>query len=154
MATTRTPGDGQRWRTFITNHITWACDFVQTFDALFRPIFILFFLDLSRRRIVHAAVTYHPSDAWSAQQARNATLDVHPEVLVVDRDTKLGGKFATMFTAVGARVVRTAVRAPNMKGDVPHYTSFARFDEIRRPGRRRESLVPCCLRGVAPASVA
>ena len=26
----RPPGDGQRWATFIGNHVTWACDFVQT----------------------------------------------------------------------------------------------------------------------------
>src|SRR6266852_7063745 len=53
----RVPGDGQRWSTFLRNHVTWACDFVQTFDKLFRPIFVLFFLDLKSRRIVHAAVT-------------------------------------------------------------------------------------------------
>jgi hypothetical protein len=34
--------------------------------------------------------------------------------LIVDRDSKLGGKFATMFKAVGVRVVRTAIRAPLM----------------------------------------
>ena len=39
MKVTRKPGDGQRCRTFIKNHTTCACDFVQTFDALFRPIF-------------------------------------------------------------------------------------------------------------------
>ena len=34
--------------------------------------------------------------------------------MIVDRDSKLGGKFTTMFKAVGVRVVRTAVRAPLM----------------------------------------
>ncbi len=114
MKTARKPGDGQRWRTFIKNHATWACDFVQAFDALFRPIFILFFLDVKSRRVVHASVTYHPTDDWCAQQARNVTMDGQPEVLIVDRDSKLGGKFATMFKAVGVRVVRTAIRAPLM----------------------------------------
>jgi len=93
----RVPGDGQRWTTFLRNHVTWACDFVQTFDVLFRPIFVLFFLDLTRRRIMHAAVTRAPSDDWCAQQARNTTLDIQPEVLVVDRDAKLGARFARLF---------------------------------------------------------
>ena len=108
------PGDGQRWSTFLRNHVTWACDFVQTFDVLFRPIFVLFFLDLKRRRIMHGAVTRAPSDYWCAQQARNTTLDVQPEVLVVDRDAKLGARFARLFEAVGTKVVRTALRTPNM----------------------------------------
>ena len=82
---------------------------MQTFDVLFRPIFVLFFLDLTRRRIMHAAVTRAPSDDWCAQQARNTTLDIQPQVLVVDRDAKLGARFARLFEAVGTKVVRTAV---------------------------------------------
>jgi transposase InsO family protein len=110
----RPPGDGQGWSTFLRNHVTWACDFVQTYDIRFREVFVLFFLDLRRRRIIHAAVTYGPTAGWCAQQARNATMDGAPDVLVCDHDTKLGARFADVFKSSGARVVRTAVRAPDM----------------------------------------
>jgi hypothetical protein len=41
------PRDGQGWRTFLRNHTVWACDFLQTYDIWFRPIFAFFIVDVN-----------------------------------------------------------------------------------------------------------
>ena len=126
MRRSRPRGDGQSWSTFLRNHVTWACDFVQTFDMRFREVFILFFLDLRRRTILHAAVTYAPTDEWCAQQARNATMDRAPNLVVCDHDPKLGVRFAGVFRSSGVRVLRTAIRASDMNAFAERFVGTLR----------------------------
>ena len=62
-----------------------------------------------------AATTRFPSQAWVTQQLRNATpCGAGPRFLIRDGDDKFGTAFDALARATGIRVVRTAVRAPNM----------------------------------------
>jgi putative transposase len=66
---------GQTWATFLHNHAgqIWACDFLPVTDLFFRSLFAFFLIDLHSRRVIHVGVTRSPTDAWTAQQLREAT---------------------------------------------------------------------------------
>jgi putative transposase len=61
----------QSWRTFLTTHVEQivAADFFVVPTATCRLLFVLVLLAHERRRIVHVAVTPHPTAAWTAQQS-------------------------------------------------------------------------------------
>jgi putative transposase len=106
---------GQTWATFLHNHAhsIWACDFLPVTDLLFRSIHAFFVIELATRRIVHVGVTRHPTDAWVAQQLREATpFGRHPKHVIRDNDTKFGPAFEALAAATGIEEVRTAYRAP------------------------------------------
>jgi transposase InsO family protein len=92
-----------------------GCDFLQAYDVFFRPIYAFAFIELATRKVMLAATTRFPSQAWATQQLRNATpLGVAPRFMIRDRDDKFGAAFDALARATGIRVVRTAVRAPDM----------------------------------------
>lgn len=104
---------GQTWATFLKNHghEIWACDFLQVYDLRFRPMFAFFIVELGSRRAVHAGVTRAPSDAWVAQQLREATpFGEGPKYLIRDNDDKFGAQFKRV--AAGIKILKTPVHAP------------------------------------------
>jgi len=106
---------GQRWSTFLRTHAheTWACDFLQTYDLLFRPIFAFFLIELASRRVAHSGVTRSPSSAWGAQQLREAPAwGEGPRFLIRDNDDKCGRPFDIVAAGTGIKVLRTLARAP------------------------------------------
>ena len=106
---------GQSRATFLHNHAPgiWACDFLPVTDLAFRPLHAFFIVALRSRRVVHVGVTRHPTDAWVAQQLREATpFDERPRFLIRDNDGKYGPEFDRVATASGIRILRTPVRAP------------------------------------------
>jgi transposase InsO family protein len=105
----------QTWATFLKNHAgnIWATDFTVVHDLLFRPQYIFVVIELQTRRILHSAATRSPTDAWTAQQLREATpWGKGPAYLICDRDNKYGPLFMNVAKSTDIRVLRTPVRAP------------------------------------------
>jgi len=105
----------QTWATFLRTHASaiWACDFLPVTDLLFRQVYAFFIIELATRRVVHVAVTRHPTDAWVAQQLREATPErTAPTYLIRDNDSKFGPDFARVAAASGIEILRTPYRAP------------------------------------------
>ena len=104
----------QRWRTFLTNHANqiMAADFFVVPTVTFRLVFVLVILEHDRRRLVHVAVTEHPTAAWTAQQLRNAFSENEtPRYLLHDRDSVFAD-VATTIAGMNTQAVRTAPRSP------------------------------------------
>lgn len=66
--TRRTAPPSQTWRTFLANHLDQiaAADFFVVPTATCRLLFVMVILIHQRRRVVHVAVTDHPTAAWTA----------------------------------------------------------------------------------------
>jgi putative transposase len=82
--------------------------------ASFRLLFVLVVLAHNRRRLIHVAVTEHPTAAWTAQQLRNAFPENDaPRYLLHDRDSVFT-EVATTIAAMNTQAVsvRTAPRSP------------------------------------------
>jgi len=118
MRTARPPRpSGQTWATFLHNHAAdiWAGDFLPVTDLLFRPLYAFVIVALASRRVVHGGVTRHPTDAWAAQQLREATpFDQRPRSLIRDNDSKFGPAFARVAATSGIEVLRTGYKTPRM----------------------------------------
>jgi putative transposase len=105
----------QTWTTFIHNHASavWSCDRLQVMDVFFRDLFVFFILEVGSRRIVHVGVTRHPTDAWLAQQLREATpFGTAPNYLIRDNDAKFSARFAVVAAGIG--IARTVEKFSNV----------------------------------------
>jgi len=108
------PSPSQTWRTFLTNHAhqIMAADFYVMPTVTFRLVFVLVILAHDRRRIVHLAVTNHPTAAWTAQQLRNAFPDDEaPAYFLHDRDAAFAAVAITL-AGMDIETIRMAPRSP------------------------------------------
>jgi transposase InsO family protein len=126
---------GATWREFIraqASHIV-ATDFFSVDTVLLRRLYVLFFIELGRRRIWITGVTAHPTGIWVTQQARNVAGDLVDAVvdinfIVRDRDTKFVASFDEVFKSEGAQILRTPFRAPNANAFTERFVRTVRSE--------------------------
>jgi putative transposase len=106
---------GQTWSTFLHTHAQqiWACDFLPVTDLFFHSLFVFFTTLLHSRRVIHVGVTRSPTDAWTAQQLREATAyGAGPKYLIRDNDGKFGVTFARVAKTSCIQILTTPYHAP------------------------------------------
>ncbi len=94
-----------------------ASDFFTVETVFLQTVYVLFFIEVSTRRVYLAGCTEQPDSAWVTQQARQLLWqlqDKEPVLRVIhDRDTKFTSSFEVVFAAQGIETVLTPYRALN-----------------------------------------
>jgi putative transposase len=110
-----TPVGSQPWATFVYNHAkaVVACDFLVAVTATFRLLYVFVMMEVGSRKIIHCNVTEHPTAEWTAQQFREALPGDHKyKYLIHDRDSIYAKQVDGVAKAVGIKIKKTPVRAP------------------------------------------
>ncbi len=105
----------QTWRILLKNHAREmvSIDFHVVPTVRFKMLYVLVFLSIERRCVIHFNVTAHPTAEWTAQQVVEAfPWDTAPRYLLRDRDGIYGGWFRQRVQSMGIEEVVTAYHCP------------------------------------------
>jgi transposase InsO family protein len=111
----------QTWRTFLENHVKTmvSVDFFTVPTIRFQVLYVFLVLAHNRRRILHYAVTAHPTAEWTAQQLREAFPGTpRPAICCVIAIGSLGKISWINSKAMGINQVLSAPRSPWQRADV------------------------------------
>lgn len=127
------------WQAFLNHCRTQmlACDFFTIETVFLQTVYVLFFIEVSTRRVYVAGCTDRPNSAWVTQQARQLLWQFQerePSIffLIHDRDTKFAGSFERVFAAEGIETVLTPYRAPNANAFAERWVRSVRQECLDR----------------------
>ncbi len=122
----------QRWVTSRKRRSTGnlvSVDFLTVPTVRFQILYVFLVLAHERRRIVHFAVTRHPTAEWTVQQLREAfPWDSSPRYLLRDRDRIFGQEFVQQVKVMGIKQVLSAPRSPWQRAYVERLIGSIRLE--------------------------
>jgi transposase InsO family protein len=123
------------WRNFLRAHADSiiACDFFSVETLWLGRLYVLFFLELSSRRVHIAGCTANPDGCWTTQQARQLAWSLSERAtparfLIHERDSKLSRTFDDVFRSEGVEIIRTPFRAPKANAFAERWVGTVRRD--------------------------
>jgi putative transposase len=106
----------ESWTTFLRSQAAGivACDFFTVDTVTLRRYYVLFFIELDRRRVHLAGITQNPTGAWTTQAARNFRMrnDRTIRFLIRDRAGQFIAGFDEIFHSDGTTIIRTPSTHP------------------------------------------
>jgi putative transposase len=124
---------GPTWAEFLRSQApgVLACDFFSVETVSLQRLYVLFFIELERRKVFVAGVSPHPDGRWTTQQARNLAISFaenggHHKFLIRDRDSKFVDAFDGVFGSESIRVIKTPVRSPKANAYAERFVGTAR----------------------------
>jgi putative transposase len=114
-----------------------AVDFFHVDTVFPRRLYVLLFIEHSKRRVQLAGIIAHPTGEWVRQQARNVLMDLEDHAvglkfLARDRDAKFTEASGAVIAAVGVRIIKTPLRAPRANAITERWIGSARRDCLDR----------------------
>jgi transposase InsO family protein len=106
----------ESWTTFLRAQAAGivACDFFTVDTVTLRRYYVLFFIELDRRRVLLAGITTNPTGAWTTQAARNFVMHYDRAIRFLIRDgaAQFIGALDEIFRSGGATIIHTPPRTP------------------------------------------
>ena len=134
-------GKSPTWSEFLGSHmdVLAAVDFttidIWTLSGL-KTYYLLFFMEISTRRVHFAGLTQHPNEEWmmeAANKVMNADAGFlqRKKILLLDRDAKFTLKFREHLKAAGTEPIRLPPKSPNCNAFIERFFRSIKTECLR-----------------------